>query len=396
MTTHVFFNRELRSLEALGADVRVVSTRRPPAGKTTHEWAAARMRETEYLWPMSAPAAARALAVVARAGPAGWWRAVRLTIGARESPWRERLAALPLLLPAARLKGWADDHGIRHVHSHFPGRGTMTVALAHALGLESFSVGAHGALDDFGGLQRSKWGHASFGVAITNVLLAAVKAELGPAAPAVWGVAPMGVETDRYRRSRPYEPYRGTGRFRVFSCGRLNPAKGHHVLIRAVAALADRGLPVELRIAGGDDHPDLGTQRALDALVAELGLGDAVTLLGPVPEATVTAELDRAHAFALATLAEGMGVSTMEAMAFGLPCVSSRVGGVPELIDSGVDGLLVEPGSVAALAGALETLIRDPGLAERLGRAAREEIEASFQPTRSAALLLELIASTGR
>jgi glycosyltransferase involved in cell wall biosynthesis len=249
-------------------------------------------------------------------------------------------------------------------------------------------------MDAFGGLQASKWAGASFGMAITETLLAEVKAELGPNAPAVWGVAPMGVETDQFRRSRPYEPYRGTGRFRIFSCGRLNPAKGHDILIRAVAILRDRALPAELRIAGGDDRADLETHKALESLAAELGVRDAVTLLGPVPESTIVEELDRAHAFALATLTEGLGVATMEAMAFGLPAVSTRVGGVPELITSGVDGLLVEAGSVPALAEALETLARDPDLAERLGRAARQKIEAGFSPDRSAQLLLDLVRST--
>jgi glycosyltransferase involved in cell wall biosynthesis len=103
---------------------------------------------------------------------------------------------------------------------------------------------------------------------------------------------------------------------------------------------------------------------------------------------------ERADAFCLPTLAEGLGVVLMEAMAAGLPVVSTRVMGVPEVVEEEATGLLVSPGRADQLADALERLAASPELRERLGRHGRLRVEREFDLDAAAARLAELFERT--
>jgi glycosyltransferase involved in cell wall biosynthesis len=387
-STHTFFHRELTALTAIGAEPHVVSTRPPAASQACHAWAAERAAQTYYLWPLSAVDGARVSRVLARAGPRRLARCLRATAFAAGVAARERAVQAALLAPAAKLVAWMHACDLHHVHAHFASSVATLAMLAHELGGVSYSISAHGDLSLTGGNQRNKWRHAAFGIAITDILRRGLRAELGDAAPAQIAIAPMGVEVERFARGQPYVPYDGSGPFRVFSCGRLTPDKGHEYLVRAVAKMCDAGVDVSLRIAGVDYVAGDANKRALEALISSLGVADRVTLLGAVDEPRVRAELEQAHAFALASIAEPLGVATMEAMAMQVPPVVTDAGGVPELVTSGVHGLLVPPRDAGALATALRTLRDDPALCRRLGDAGRARVAAEFHARRSAEVLV--------
>ena len=128
-------------------------------------------------------------------------------------------------------------------------------------------------------------------------------------------------------------------------------------------------------------------RRLLEQLKGELRLADAVVLLGAVSEDVVRKELSEAHAFVLGSLEEPLGVAIMEAMAMRVPVVVTGAGGVPELVDDGVDGLLVPAREPGRMAESLLRLLRDPGLASRLSESGRRKIETSFHSGVSAAVL---------
>jgi glycosyltransferase involved in cell wall biosynthesis len=153
--------------------------------------------------------------------------------------------------------------------------------------------------------------------------------------------------------------------------GRLEPQKRHDDLIRAIALLRDQGTPVQCVIAGhGPDRSKLA------ALIGELGLDDDVSLLGHCDDiGGLIRALDVA---ALSSAYEGSPLAVMEYMACAAPIVATAVGGVPELIEDGVHGLLVAPDDPSALAEAIGRLLEDRGLAARLGSAARERQRAEF------------------
>jgi glycosyltransferase involved in cell wall biosynthesis len=176
----------------------------------------------------------------------------------------------------------------------------------------------------------------------------------------------------------------------------LRPQKALEVMVRAAAALRERVPEAVVLLIGGEAEAS-GEAARLEALAAELGLGDSLRLLGErddVPD--LVAALDVA---ALSSDFEGSPLSVMEYMEAAKPVVSTRVGGLPDLVEEGVNGLLVEPRGPAALAAALAELLLDPERARRMGEAGRvrrrEEFSIEATARRVGELYEELIAAKG-
>ncbi len=158
-----------------------------------------------------------------------------------------------------------------------------------------------------------------------------------------------------------------TDAFLVLNAGRLTGQKDQLSLVRAVGGAPVGGRTIRCVVAGGGDLREL-----LQGEIDENRWSERVSLLGfrdDVPEL-----LRAVDAFALPSLDEGMPMILLEAAAAGLPIVTTPVGDIPTLLADGRNGLLVPPGDVAALRAALLRLRDEPGLAERLGRAARDEV----------------------
>ena len=122
----------------------------------------------------------------------------------------------------------------------------------------------------------------------------------------------------------------------IISVGRLAPAKGTLILLNACKALVDRGHRLRLRLVG--DGPD---RKRLELAAQRLGISEHVIFEGARSHDRVLELYRRADIFALASFAEGIPVVLMEAMALGLPCVSTRITGIPELIEDGSFGYLM-------------------------------------------------------
>jgi glycosyltransferase involved in cell wall biosynthesis len=152
--------------------------------------------------------------------------------------------------------------------------------------------------------------------------------------------------------------------FLFMTVANFRPEKAYDVLLAAARSLADEGLPIRIAAVGRGPLRD-----ALHARHAELALGDRFQFLGQ--RGDVLRLLAGADAFVLASVREGLPVALMEATSVGLPIVASAVGGVPQALEDEVDALLVPPADVGALVDAMKRLASDPGLRERLGRAAK-------------------------
>ena len=160
---------------------------------------------------------------------------------------------------------------------------------------------------------------------------------------------------------------------RVVAAGRLHPKKGFDVLIAALAILRDQGQGFDCEIAGEGDE-----RAKLEGLIAEHGLEGRVRLVGW--RADVSAFLATGDVFAFPSYQEGFPLVLLEAMAVGLPVASSAIPGPVEMIEEGVDGVLVPPGDPAALAAALAAVIAAPRKAVALGVTARAKVLEEYGP----------------
>jgi glycosyltransferase involved in cell wall biosynthesis len=185
--------------------------------------------------------------------------------------------------------------------------------------------------------------------------------------------ADYGVPSDRIVVARPgNDPApaaRASGEsvVRLLSVGSIVPRKGFDLLIAALATLTD--LPWRLTIAG-DRTRDPAAAARLGADIAARGLGDRIAMLGAVPSESVAELYVQADLFVLASRFEGYGMALADAIAYGLPVVTTTAGAIPETVPSGA-GLLVPPDDPAALALALRRLIGDPVERDRFAAGAR-------------------------
>ena len=179
------------------------------------------------------------------------------------------------------------------------------------------------------------------------------------------------------------------GRPYVLFVGRITRQKGLPVLLRAAASL-DPSAQLVL-CAGAADTPELAEE--VSDLVA--GLPNAVWIPAMLPKPEVIQLMTHAAVFACPSVYEPLGIVNLEAMACATAVVASRTGGIPEVVDDGVTGLLVPPDDPPALAGALNALLADPARAAAMGAAGRSRAVAEFSwstvATRTAALYTELL-----
>lgn len=392
--THIFLWRERQALAELGIEAELISTRPPPRAVASHSWAAEAQAQTRYLMPLGGEGLG-ILAELLRSGPTGWARGLGAAMTAEAQGLKGRLRMLALLAMGARLKRIARQQGWNHIHVHSCADSANIAMFAERLGGPGYSLTLHGpTLEGYGPNQRQKWRHARFATIISQLLTQVAEREIGADRPAVINVAPMGVDLDQIRRQAPWQPPAPGEPLRIFSCGRLNAVKGHDHLIQTVALLRARGIDTRLEIAGEDEQGGTGYHRQLDALIAEKGLSDAVTLLGAVNETSVREGLERAHVFALASLNEGISVAIMEAMAMEMPVVVTDVGGNHELITSGRDAILVPPERPEVMADEIARLHADPDEARRLAQASRARVAADFHHRRSAQAVADGLART--
>jgi glycosyltransferase involved in cell wall biosynthesis len=172
--------------------------------------------------------------------------------------------------------------------------------------------------------------------------------------------------------SREADPF-----LRILFLGRLEHAKGVFELIRAFAQARAQVPRLRLMLAG-EGHDRAEVLR----LSRELGVADAIELLGWITGANKEEWLDRCHIFALPSHIEGLPVSMLEAMAAAQAVVVTQVGSIPEVITHGENGLLVPPAEVPPLAQALVTLATQPELRLRLAQKARQDVEQVFAAER--------------
>jgi glycosyltransferase involved in cell wall biosynthesis len=270
--------------------------------------------------------------------------------------------------------------GIRHVHVHFANVSADVAMLATAFGSAvdparpwSWSLTMHGPTEFYDVRAHrlaEKAASAAFVVCISDFARSQLMGLLDEDRWARLHVVHCGIDPDEFAAGRGPA---GDGRLRILCVGRLVPEKGQLVLVEAVERMRRAGRDVACTLVG--DGP---SRERLRAAIAARGLDGAVTLTGSLEQDAVRALYAGSDVFCLPSFAEGVPVVLMEAMASGLPVVTTPIAGIPELVGDGRDGLLVAPGRADRLSDALVALADDPQLRRSLGEHARATVAREF------------------
>ena len=275
-----------------------------------------------------------------------------------------------------------------HLHAHWATFPSTAAMLASARLEVPFSFTAH-AHDIFlhDHLLAEKMRRAAFGITISEFNRQYLSATVSPTATQCMRIVHCGVSPAAFA----YEP-EGRRAGAIVSVGRLDEIKGFIHLIDACSLLVERGVPFECDIIG--EGPLRATlQRRIDSS----GLAAHVRLLGALNQEDVRRNLLQASVFVLPSVVtargdrDGIPVALMEAMAIGLPVVSTRVSGIPELVVDGVTGLLAEPGDSSDLANAVARALTEPEAVAVRVRHARRKIEQDFDVEKEARKLYEML-----
>jgi glycosyltransferase involved in cell wall biosynthesis len=383
--SHTFIEREVRAVRTEGLDIRTFSVR--PTGSAGRLGKAHRAAAAETTVLLDHPLRVLvAFLGAAAASPVGAVRA--LVASQRLSPpgLGARLTHLAYVAEAMRLARHLRRLGISHIHVHMANNGASAALLAteYDRGL-SYSLTIHGSAEFFDVTAfrlAPKVERAVFVRCISEFCRAQVMAWTRPEAWPRFHVVHCGIDPAAFAPKPP----RTQGPLRLLTVGRLHPIKGYTVLLEALRLLSDKGRDWMLDMVG--DGP---LEPALRAQAAALGIAERIRFSGAVAPERVQDHYDRADAIVVSSFMEGVPVVLMEAMAKELGAVATRVGGVPELIDDGVHGVLVPPGSAGGLAAAIGRLAEDPSLCRRFGAAGRRRILEQFSIANTGRAMVDLL-----
>jgi glycosyltransferase involved in cell wall biosynthesis len=378
--SHSFIQREVLALRDLGAEVETFSIHPPIVADlfTTVDWEeAARTFSIRAASPLRVAAAH--LHACGRY-PRAYLATLRRSLDQVRAGGRP-LAPLFHFAEAVVLWRECRRRRIHHLHAHFTSPSAEVAHLASRLGEAaapgslSWSFTAHGTdiLGDQPGRLAAKVRDAHLVVCVGEFGRAQLMRLVGEED---WGkirVVRCGLDGGWQAAAPKRRPRSAEAPLRLLVVGRLEREKGHLILLEALAHLDAAGPPPRLTLVGDGSERERLRQRA-----RELGLEGRVSFAGKAGQDTIRRHYAAADLFCLPSLGEGVPVVLMEAMAMELPVVATRVGGVAELVDDGVSGRIVAPGSAVELAAAIAELAADPARCERMGACGRERVLVDF------------------
>ncbi len=378
--SETFVLNEILGQEAFGTRIHVYSRRRP-YDEPRHAELARLKAQVEILPPSKEIDPWSVLFGSASVG-SDLFERVRSALETLRSVEHPRLPSLMVealwLLPRMR------ERGISHVHAHFASDSAITAMLVQAIGGPSFSFTCH-AKDIYRGTVDPRQIAAllercSFAVTVCDANVEHLRRMVGSERASKLRRLYNGVDLASWTRV-PAQREPGL----ILSVGRLVEKKGFEVLIDALSILKRRGTSFRAAIIGDGDQ-----RAALAERARNLGLEHELTFTGALDQDAVRQWMARGSVFALPCRigADGnrdaLPTALLEALAAGIPCVSTPVTGIPEILDHGAAGVLVGQDDPQATASALEALLADPSRRTALARRGRQRAEQLFDAGKNA------------
>lgn len=366
--SHTFIYREIESLRKAGMSVHTASIRKPSNLDVMTPDEQQEAGRTLMVLSMPLPQMLAAHLHCIKKNPAGYLRmaasGLRLLTTGPKSP----LKAAAYFAEAGILLQWLHQNGVTHIHEHFANPTAIVAILMKTYGGISYSISVHGP-DIFytvdSAMLPEKIRKAAFVRCISHYCKSQIMRLSEPQEWHKLHIVRCGVDPDLYTpRAEPENPVPN-----ILCVGRLVPAKGQYILLEACGLLKKEGLEFHLTIVG--DGPD---KLILEKAVNSGNMKGSATFTGALGQDKVRDYYQRADLFVLASFAEGVPVVLMEAMAKEIPVISTRITGIPELIEHEKDGLLATPGDAEDLANQIRKLLTTPRLRRELGVAGRKKV----------------------
>jgi len=387
--SQTFIFREIASLRQAGFNVTPVSVHRQANLEVMTEGERQEAANTLVMTNLRLLAILAAHLRVLLRSPRGYARMTAMALSLVTKGPKNPFKTLAYWVETGILLNWMHRRGIRHVHEHFAAPTAIVAMLAKRYGGVSYSLSVHGPDIFFhqdSELLGDKVNKAAFTRCISHFCRSQLMRITSPNRWPHLHIVRCGVDTAVY----DWRPATDNAVPEILCVGRLVPAKGQRVLLEACKLLQTRHRPFRLTLVGGGED-----RLSLEEYAAAAGLNGQVCFTGPLGQDEVRRLYDLADLFVLASFAEGVPVVLMEAMAKAIPVVSTRIAGIPELIDHERNGLLVDAGDVEGLARQMERLILDPALCGRLGAAGREKIMRQYDLHRNNRQMVGLFQMEG-
>jgi glycosyltransferase involved in cell wall biosynthesis len=387
--SHTFIRREIRAMEALGVSIVRIALR-PGAGLVDDEDKAEAER-TRFVLKAGVGELLRCCINALSNRPSAVVSVIRQAL---QMGWRSDKGIsrhLVYIVEAAVLADWCRSDGIEHIHAHFGTNSAAIAMFASQLCRIPYSFTAHGPEEFEKGTSLKldmKLKYAAFAVCVSSFGRSQL---MRLTSPYLWGkIAIVHCGLDITFLSAPVQVPQPNPRF--VCVGRLNAEKAQLVLISAAHRLAETGEHCEIVLAG--DGP---MRKNIEDAIKQAGLQPTISITGWISGERVRSEIEAARALVLPSFSENMPVVIMEAMALNRPVISTYVGGIPELVQSGRSGWLVPAGDDAALAQAMhEALVMPVGQLEAMGTAGHRHISYEHDALKEAKKLKSLIERSGR
>jgi colanic acid/amylovoran biosynthesis glycosyltransferase len=395
--SHTFIYGEIQAARELGVTISPLSINAVGADDLLSDEDRSESARTFYVKSVPRRTILTTLLGYATKHPASLVRTVRLAVTMAGWDLHAVLWHVFHVVEAVVVLRHCERIGATHLHSHFGGLPSTVALYASELSSDrgerrlSWSVSVHGFhefTNERHALLRQKVLGASFVACVSDFTRSQLMRIVGDAQrwPNIH-VVRCGIDLARFR----FEPHAPSPALRILITARVVAEKGLGVLLDAVAMLVQRGVMAEVVVIG--DGP---ARSSLADRAAEIGLTERVQWLGFQPPAEVLRWLREADVFCLPSFAEGLPIVLMEAMAVGVPVVSTYLGGIPELVQNGVTGRLVPAGRSDLLAAAIQDLGESSADRDDMVKAARQRVEELHEIHRSAGQLVDLFRTSAR
>ena len=374
--TDTFIQREVSGLRQRGHEVLTMAVNRPQSTHLVSPEIQRIYETTTYLLPVNPLRLAYLNLKALLSQPRCFFKSLSIAIKSARPGFKGFIYQLFYFQEALVLASLLKKNAIDHVHNHFgDSSGTITMLAGLLSGID-YSITIHGPHIFF---EPQDWAlgtklkHAKFIACISHYCKSQLMLFSHSEDWHKLKIVHCGIDFDAFE----YDPSPARdltqSAANMLYVGRLSYEKGVQILLQSLSALHKKGVNFKMTFLG--DGPE---RKALESLTSQAGLGDKVFFAGFASQDEVKKTLKNSDIFILPSFAEGVPVSFMEAMATGVPVIGTNVGGVTELIEHGVSGVVVPPADVEGLEKAISMYLQDHVLRSTVKATAFAYVEKNF------------------